>query len=414
MVDLKNWAGNHQFRADRLHAPRSLDELRQIVKGSPKLKAIGTRHSFNAIADTDGDLISLEHFTRIDEPDPSSMTVTLEAGVKCGDLACFLHERGFALHNLASLPHISVAGACATATHGSGDRNGNLATAVQGIEFVTADGQVRHVSRAFDDENFHGMVVHLGMLGVVSKLTVAIEPTYQVSQRVYENLPLEKLESQFDRITSSGYSVSFFTNWARESINQVWVKRRTTEPPGLDLRQFGATLAATNLHPLPPCDPINCTEQLGAPGPWHERLPHFQMQFTPSAGEELQSEYFVAREHALAAIRAVQALNQHVTPNLLMSELRTIAADDFWLSPSYQRASLGVHFTWKKNWPAVQKLLPMIEQSLAPFTPRPHWGKLFTMGWRQVGAAYPRFGQFERIVAKWDPARKFVSRLIDS
>jgi xylitol oxidase len=406
MIELKNWAGNRTFHAARLHAPRSVDELRDIVQRSNQLKAIGTRHSFNGIADTHGDLISLEHFSHIDEPDHAQMTVTIGAGVKCGDLACHLHERGYALHNLASLPHISVAGACATATHGSGDRNGNLTTSVRAMELVAADGSVRCVSRRTDGDAFDGMGIHLGLLGIVTKLTIEIEPAYQVSQTVFTNLPWSQVEQRFDAITASGYSVSLFTNWASDSIDQVWVKRRVTDPAGLDLRELGAVAAAKNVHPLPTCDPINCTEQVGVAGPWHERLPHFRMQFTPSAGEELQSEYFVGREHALAALRAVVGLRRHITPILHTSEIRTVAADPLWLSPQYQRPSVGIHFTWKKDWPAVRQVLPLIEQALAPFDARPHWGKLFATHWPDVHLRYPKWAQFVELRAAFDPTRK--------
>jgi xylitol oxidase len=409
MIDLKNWAGNHRFAAASLHAPRSLDELRTLVKHSTKLKAIGTRHSFNTIADTSGDLISLEHFDQIDEPDQSRMTVTLGAGVRYGELATFLDERGYALPNLASLPHISVAGACATATHGSGDRNGNLATIVRAMQLVTADGKVRKVSRDTEGDRFNGMVVHLGALGIVTRLTLDIVPTFNVLQHVYERLPLEQLELHFDAITSSAYSVSLFTDWASESINQVWVKQRMTDPGGLDPRQLGATLAGTALHPIASCSPVNCTEQLGVSGPWHGRLPHFRMEFTPSAGDELQTEYFVARRDALSAISAIHSLRSQITPHLQISEIRTIASDHLWLSPCHLRDSVGIHFTWKPEWPAVRQLLPKIEQRLARFGARPHWGKLFSMNGTTLASRYPMMRAFRMLVQECDPDGKFHS-----
>jgi xylitol oxidase len=184
-----------------------------------------------------------------------------------------------------------------------------------------------------------------------------------------------------DDIFSSGYSVSLFTDWQNHRITQVWIKSRiepgTSSEPVPEF--FGAKLAVKKLHPLAGHAAENCTEQMGVPGPWYERLPHFRMNFTPSSGAELQSEYMVPRDRGYEAILAVEQLRDHVTPHLFITELRTIDADNLWMSPCYQRPSMAIHFTWKPNWPAVREVLPMIEEKLAPFNARPHWAKLFTI-----------------------------------
>jgi len=162
----KNWAGNYEFRASRVRVPQSVAEVQEIVSGVSSLKAAGTRHSFNGIADTAGDQISLEKLTQM-SLDTMSRTVIIEAGVTYGQLSAYLYRYGFALHNLASLPHISVVGACATATHGSGSKNSNLSTAVSRMEMVTANGDIVQLSR----EQLPSLAVHLGALGVVTKLT---------------------------------------------------------------------------------------------------------------------------------------------------------------------------------------------------------------------------------------------------
>ena len=408
-----NWSGNYRYHATEFFAPRTIDELQQMVAAATHCKALGSRHSFQGIADTPGAQISLEHLREM-HLDPDARQVTVEAGVTYGELAPWLHQRGFALHNLASLPHISVAGACATATRGSGLRNGNLATAVSAIEIVTADGQLRHFSR-HNNADFPGSVVALGALGIVVRLTLEVQPTYEIAQTVYENLPFAALESHLVEIFSAAYSVSLFTDWQQPRGTQLWLKRKVgalampTPAPTF----HGATLAASDRHPLPEHDPIHCTQQGNAPGPWHERLPHFRMDFTPSSGAELQSEYFVPLEDAYRAIRAIEPLSVRIAPLLFVSEFRTIAADDLWMSPCYRRPCFAIHFTWKPDWPAVQKLLPAIETALAPFGALPHWGKLFTMQPEQFLPHYPRLKDFRELTRHCDPAGKFRNGVLD-
>lgn len=413
MIDLRNWAGNYQFSAVAMHRPRDSDELRRLVAAGRKLKVLGTRHSFNHIADsTDGQLISLEHFKRIDSVDESARTVTIDAGVRYGELCRDLDARGYALQNLASLPHISVAGACATATHGSGSRNGVLSTAVSSMQIVAADGSVHAISRQKDGDRFAGMVVNLGALGVVVRLTLDVVPTYLVAQDVYENVPFELLEQQFDQLISSAYSVSLFTDWSGPRINQVWFKRRAGDQSSFELPK--ALRAARHLHPIAALSSVHCTEQMGIAGPWHERLPHFRMDFTPSSGEELQSEYFVARQHALPALRAVDAIRDRIWPLLQISEIRFIAADDLWMSPCYRQDSIAIHFTWKKDWPGVRNVLPILEQQLARFDAKPHWAKLFAMGPQRLRSLCPKLGDFQRLMDGMDPAGKFRNAFVET
>jgi alditol oxidase len=411
----RNWAGNYTYTAARTHRPETIEQLRKIVIGCKKARTLGTRHSFNGIADCDEDLISLERFDRVVELDAASRRVTVEGGIRYGQLGAYLHEHGYALRNLASLPHISVAGACATGTHGSGDANGNLATAVSAMELIAADGEVTQLSRHQHREAFDGMVISLGGLGVITKLTLDIVPTFSVRQQIYENLPVSKLENHFDKVMSGAYSVSLFTDWQSESVNQVWLKRLDTgnaAPPPEQL--FGATPAPADRHPIGSISAKNCTAQMGVPGPWHERLPHFRMDYTPSSGEELQSEYFVPRENAVAAFRAITRLRKQLQPVLQISEVRTVAADQLWMSPCYQRASVAFHFTWKQNWPGVQKLLGVIEEQLAPFDTRPHWGKLFTMSPQRLQSLYPRLLEFRQLLQSHDPHGKFRNAFLDT
>lgn len=409
------WAGNYTYRAARFYQPETLEEVQELVGRSSKLKALGTRHSFHDIADTSGDLISLERLNRVVALDRQRRTVTVEAGIRYGELARWLHGEGFALHNLASLPHISVAGACATATHGSGDRHGNLATAVSALEMVTAEGSLVTVLREQDGEQFPGAIVSLGGLGVITKLTLDVSPAFEMRQDVYENLTFKALETHFDEIFSLAYSVSLFTDWRNATFNQVWLKRQVQNGAALKVEPelFGATLATSHLHPIPTLSAKNCTEQMGICGPWHERLPHFRMDFTPSSGQELQSEYLVPRPYGLGALHAIDQLREQIAPLLQISEVRTIAADDLWMSPCYKRDCVGIHFTWKKDWPAVRKLLPMIEDRLAAFRAIPHWGKLFTVTPRHLHSLYEKLPDFRRLLRDYDPQGKFRNEFLD-
>jgi alditol oxidase len=406
---LKNWAGNLDYSTDRLYAATSLEQVQDYVKKESKLKVLGTRHCFSNIADSKDGFLSLKPMDKVIALDPAKHTVTVGAGITYGQLCPYLDSKGFALHNLASLPHISVAGACSTATHGSGEKNGNLATAASGLEMVTASGDVVNLSRERDRGTFPGAVVGLGALGVITKVTLDIQPAFLMRQYVYENLPLIQLKDHFDAIESSGYSVSLFTDWQKQRLNEVWIKSRVEEGQAFHATSefFGATLATRNLHPIAELSAENCTEQMGVPGPWYERLPHFRMGFTPSAGKELQSEYFVPRQHAVEAILAVERLRDQVSPHLLISEIRAIAADELWLSPCYEQPCVTIHFTWKQDWPAVSKLLPVIEKELAPFRARPHWGKLFTTSPAELKSVYKKMPEFIELSMKYDPRGKF-------
>ncbi|NDU94835.1 D-arabinono-1,4-lactone oxidase [Spirosoma terrae] len=411
---LKNWAGNYTYSTDRLYQAKSLGQVQELVKKYSKLKVLGTRHCFNGIADSVNNLISLRQMDQVIGLDTKARTVTVDANLSYGQLSPYLESKGFALHNLASLPHISVAGACATATHGSGVKNGNLSTIVSGMEIVTAAGEVRTLSRKKDGDTFRAAVVHLGALGVVTKIMLDIVPTYQVRQYVYENLPLAQLKEHFEAIVSSGYSVSLFTDWQKKRINEVWIKSRVSEGAKAVPEFFGAKLATKNLHPIAELSAENCTEQMGKPGPWYDRLPHFKMGFTPSSGKELQSEYFVPRKNAVEAILAIEKLRDHISPHLFISELRTIDADTLWMSPCYKQPSLAIHFTWKQDWASVKKVLPMIEKELAPFAARPHWGKLFTLSAKTLQSRYEKLDDFKKLVKEYDPNGKFRNAFLDS
>jgi xylitol oxidase len=417
---LTNWAGNVTFSARELHRPATVAELQRIVAGSSRIRAIGTRHSFSRIADTPGELVSLaglpadieiasagpgyrnagRHGSPADGP-----SVRVAAGTTYAELARQLHARGYALANLGSLPHISVAGACATGTHGSGNRIGNLATAVRALEMVTADGDLVTLSR--DDQDFAGAVVALGSLGVVVSLTLDLVPDFDVRQYVYLDVPRDQVDDELEGIFAAAYSVSLFTDWRAPRINQIWLKQLVTEPADVGPASPGGILARTDQHPVPGMSAESATPQLGVPGPWHERLPHFRPEFTPSAGRELQTEFLLPRQHAAAALRAIDEISDAVAAVVQISEIRTVAADDLWLSPSYLRDTAAFHFTWIDDVNAVAGVIRLVGEQLAPFQARPHWGKLFATEPAVVHGLYQRLPDFQRLVRGYDPREKF-------
>jgi xylitol oxidase len=399
---VRNWAGNVEYGAERILAPRTVEEAQGLVAAEPAIRALGTRHSFTRLADTDRALLSTEHLTRVVEVGERSVTV--EAGIRYGELGALLRGHGLAVSNFASLPHISVGGAIATATHGSGMANPSLASAVSALELVTADGELVTVRRG--DPDFDGAVVSLGALGVVARVTLEVVPEFPLRQVVYDFLPWEIVEERLDEVLGGAYSVSLFTLWTDAGVDQVWVK--SDDDPGPEW--FGARAAQEPRHPVLGADPVNCTEQLGVPGPSADRLPHFRLGFTPSGGDELQTELIVAREHGRAVVRELRALGGLLTPLLLTSEIRAIAADDYWLSPFQGRDSFAFHFTWKPLEREVLEAIPVVEAALAPFDARPHWGKVF------VGSPadrYPKRDAFGELRARLDPGGKFRNAFVD-
>jgi xylitol oxidase len=400
----KNWAGNYTYGARKLHRPSRIEQVQEIIANAPCMRVLGSRHSFNDIADS-SELITLEAMPMDVVVDHAADTISFNAALKYGELVQTLNEEGVALHNLASLPHISVAGAVATATHGSGETNANLATAVVGLELVTSGGEIIEISRGEPD--FDGLVVGLGALGAVTRITLDVEPAYEVRQRVFEGLSWEALFEHFDEIISCGYSVSIFTRWG-EIIDQVWVKSRVTdEPEQVENDLFGAAAAVVDRHPILGLDASSCTPQLGRAGSWADRLPHFRMGFTPSSGEELQSEYLFPRRYAVEAIEAVRSLADEIRPILQVSEIRAVAADRLWMSMNYGQDTVGIHFTWKPEREAVEDMLVQLETALVPYEARPHWGKLFNANAEAIAPLYERMPDFVRLVERLDPRGAF-------
>jgi xylitol oxidase len=411
VVAYTNWSGVYTYGASAAVHPTSLDELRRIVAAAPKVHAVGSRHCFNGIADSAA-MIALDRMPMDVEIDREAGVVTINAGMRYAELLQKLEREGLALHNTASLPHIAVAGATATGTHGSGDRIKNLSGAVAALELVTSDGEVVHVARG--DADFEGMVVHLGALGVVTRITLDVEPSYRVRQEVFLDLAWDVVYDQFDAIMSSGDSVSLFTDY-RDTVNELWVKTRVPDDdrwtPRTEL--FGARAASVQMHPVSRFDGSICTDQLGVPGAWCDRLPHFKVAAIGDAGSEMQAEYMVDRTDAVAGIRALKELSELVRPYILAAEVRSVAPDDLWLSSAYQRETVCLHYATVADPAVPNEVLPIVERALAPFAPRPHWGKLFVATAEELAPRYPRMNDFRALANRLDPQGTFRNDFLD-
>jgi alditol oxidase len=399
---LSNWARNLSFAAAALAAPRDVRELGAVVRDASRVHAVGSGHSFSAVADTTGTLVATEHLSFIGTV--GAGVVRVGGGARYGDVSRGLADQGSALANLGSLPHITVAGAVATATHGSGAAQPSLAAAVRSLELVLADGSPAEIDQ--DDPRFSGAVVALGALGVVSALTLEVVPAFEIAQTVYEGIPWAVVDDGLLDLLALGYSTSVFVDWGGPSLRLLWVKAK----PGEDVDAFGFPAAGPR-HPIPGADPRHCTEQLGLPGPSGERLPHFRLDGVPSAGRELQSEYAVPATHAGAAVRALRRIGAQIAPCLQVGEIRAVAADELWLSPFFERDSVTFHFTWSQA-PEVAAAISTVERALAPFDPRPHWGKLFAFPPEHLQRVYPRLRDFLRLRRQLDPHGKFVNQFV--
>ena len=410
---MQNWAGNHTFTAARLHRPTSISDVQRVVAGATKIRAVGAQHSFNGIADSPADQIDL---TGIDPDiviDRERMTVTVGAGISYGDLSSFLHQHGYALHNLASLSQITVAGAVATATHGSGDSNKALSSAVVGLELVVSDGSLRRVE--LGEADFEGMVVSLGAFGIVTRVTLAIEPSFDIRQDAFVDMPWEDLLAKFDAISSAAYSVSIFTKWSGPAANRIWLKTRVgpTSPVELDVTRLGLKTGLPYSIPVLTENPLALLNPFGVPGPWSDRLTHARRDVTPAPRDQLQSEYLIARPQLEISVTIIRSMAERIDALLHTTEIRTMAADELWLSPAYRQDTIGLHFTWKKDIDAVDAITKELEAALIPLGAKPHWGKVIHADAATLAPLYPRMADFRSCALRYDPFGKFRNAYLE-
>lgn len=409
-IDRTNWAGNLTFGAEEILHPTSVQQVQELVASRSRVRPLGTRHSFTSIADTTGTLVSLTDLAPDIQIDRAAMTASVTAGTRYGVLMQALQDDGLALHNTGSLPHISVGGATATGTHGSGDRLGILSTTIAAVEMVTADGSIVTIDRS--DDHLSAVAVGLGAFGVITRITMDVEPTYRVRQDIYRHAPWETILDNLDEVMASAYSASLLADFSEPTVRQLWLKTRLPDDGDPDVAPtlFGGAWYDDSEE----LQPNSANPRASIPGPWSERMPHFRLDREPSyAGDELQTEYYVDRGHGVSALQALRGLGKEISPHLHVSEIRTTAADDLWLSPAFGRDSLCIGFTWANHPAEVAALLPVIEEDLAPFAARPHWGKLFHAGHEALRPLFPRMDDFKAVRRHHDPNGKFWNAFLE-
>lgn len=420
---MRNWGGNVVYTPTEIHRPGSMEELQELVRASAQVRVVGSRHSFNHLADADasagtgagaagGVMVTVAGLLAEAEVDAEARVVRAPAGLTHAALAARLHDAGWALPNLASLPHLSVAGAVQTGTHGSGARNPALSASVRAVELVDADGELRRVEEGDDD--FPVAVVGLGALGVVTTVEHRLVPAFEVEQRVVTGLAWERLLPRLVEAMAGAYSVSLFTTYLPGEPVRAWVKHRTDAGawPRWLVEDLNGLEATGPTHPVPGVPADGVTTQGGVPGPWHERLPHFAAGSVPSVGDEIQTEYFVDVARAVEGVELLRGLGERLAPTLRVAEIRRVAPDDAWLSPAWQRDSLALHFTWRNDTPAVVAGVRLLEEALAPLDARPHWGKQFAMDHDRLAQVYPRLRDAAAVIGARDPGGRFRNELV--
>jgi len=409
---MKNWAGNLTFSAKEYIEIDSISKLQSIVSKASGVKVLATGHSFNDIADTNQTQISIKNLSNKIEIDSIKKVVLVPAGMQYADVCRYLETKGWALFNTASLGEITVAGAMLTGTHGSGSNNPVLSDCVEGIEMVLESGEIFNISREDSDE-FFGFVISLGALGVFTKLKLKIVESFSIKQFVYENIGIQSISENFDDVFDKSYSVSYFSNWKKNSTGQIWMKFLDNNNfPQLPSVWLDGNIANANQHPVKVNDPSPCTDQMGVSGKWLYRLPHFKLDSSPASGDEVQTEYLVDRAYVSHYIDELSNIGDEIAARVYATEIRTIKADDLWLSGAHGRQTVGFHFTWKKS-DSLQTFLPKIEEILGNHNGRPHWGKLFSTPRENLIGRYPKYSNFEDLLKKYDPNKKFRNSFIN-
>lgn len=428
----RTWSGTVDLGTTVLR-PRTLAEAREAVTAHRRVRPVGSRHTFNRLSVAPGALLDLGALAA-EEPqlDADARTVRVPAALGYGRLGAWLDERGWALPSLASIPDLAVAGAVATATHGSGIARQALSAQVSGLELVMADGGDRELTRAGNGDLLDGAVVSLGALGAVHHLTLDVVPRFDVRQTAYGPLPLAAVADRFDEVVSAGETVACFTTLdpgpaGGPVVEQVWVGDRVParDPaaerfgleravPAAPADVLGAPPLVGDRHPVPGEDPAVCAPQGGAIGPWHEMLPHFRAGATPSSGgREIQSEYLVPRPQTRRALVELARIAPRIAPLVQVVELRTVAPDLAWMSPFYRSAATGIHITWTRDVAAVDAALPLLEEAFGALGGRPHWGKAQRADPARVRGLYPRREDFVDLVRDWDPQGRFSTPFVE-
>ncbi|KAI1700234.1 d-arabinono-1,4-lactone oxidase domain-containing protein [Ditylenchus destructor] len=360
-IRLHNWGNNFRFSTQNIQYPTSVEEVQQIVRNANKLRVVGTRHSFSKIADSPNTMLSTLALKNIIGFDPTVPSITVQAGITYTDLNPFLPNYG---------PN---------------------------------------------DPELKAIAVGLGAFGVITQVELEVEPTFNLTNYVFVNMPEQDIYDHFDEIENLGYSVQLFTDFSTPGVwDQVWVWVRSDENSNVGNMQnlYGATRTHEQVTAIEALPPTYLMEQ-GKEQPWYYGLVDYHLGLSGFDGAEIQSEYFMPYENAIPAIQAVSNFSDLIAPRVYTMLIRTIKGDDLWMSESFNETTVAIHFTWKPNMTAVMEVLPQIEQALLPYGARPHWGKVFAQGPETYLHRYPKLNQWKQLAETLDPTHKFRNKFLE-
>jgi FAD/FMN-containing dehydrogenase len=392
-----NWVGNQSFTPARIASPRSEDELatlvRQAAGAGMHVRVAGAGHSFTPVAQTDGLLIEMAQLTGVTATDPVRRRVTVRAGTPIHDLYQPLWDAGLALRNQGDIDTQQIAGAVATATHGSGISNGSLSTVVRGVRLVCADGSIREIGEQ-DPRLLRAAQVSIGTLGAVSELELAVTDAYRLTEEV-GLWRWEDVLERFDELVRGHRHFGFFWMPTEESGALYNLQRHGEET-------FADRCYVKLFDEAPPDRPDSAR-----PGRRTDRCYRiYPMVYSPNFHE---LEYFVALEHGREALEAMRELMLASQPDAIYPlEVRTVGPDDAYLSPSQGTATtvISVSGTPGTDYWAY---LRSVDALLAPYRPRVHWGKLHFLTPEQLHERYPEAAEFIAVRRELDPEGVFLN-----
>ncbi|KAI1701064.1 FAD binding domain-containing protein [Ditylenchus destructor] len=413
-IFLHNWGDNFLFSTQNIQYPTTVEEVQEIVQNADKVRVVGTRHSFSTCADSPDTILSTLALKNIIGFDDSVPSITVQAGIAYTDLNPYLQYLGFALPNLATLAEISVGGASQTGAHGSGLSNQCLASHIRSLKIVLANGTL--ATYGPNDPELKAIALGVGAFGVITQVELKVEPTFNITNYFFLNMTAQNLYDHFDEIENTGYTAQLFTDFSTPGVwGQIMIMDRSGSNANIGSLQnlYGATRATTKVSPILALPPTYLVDQ-GVEQPWYFGLVDYHLGLSGFDGGEIQSEYFLPYENAVAAIKAVTTLSDLIAPRVHTMLIRTIKGDDLWLSEMYSQSSVvAIHFTWKLNMTAVMEVLPQIEQLLIPYCAKPHWGKVFAQGPETFLHCYPKLADFKQLAEQLDPTHKFRNQFLE-
>ncbi len=392
-----NWAGNQSCAPARIVRPRDEHEIavavRSAVDDGLGVRVLGTGHSFSPVIGTDGALLDLSALSGVVAVDADRSTVTALPATTVGMFGDPLWDLGFALHNQGDIATQQIAGAVATGTHGSGVELAGLSGMVRAMRLITAGGDVLEIG-ADQPELLHAAQVAIGMLGVIARIELEVVPAHRLAERI-EHMPYSEVITRWDELTGSHRHFSFFWLPSEQSAALYGL----TTPAGTTLTDTCYVKIYDLAEPDRPDDPT--------PGRRVDRSYRiYPMEFEPNFHE---LEYFVPFDRAVDAVAAMRELMLGSLPDSVFPmEVRTTAADEAYLSPAYGTPTVVISVSGVPGT-AYEPYLRAVDETLRPFSPRVHWGKLHFLTRDQLLQRYPAAGDFIETRRRLDPGGVFLN-----